>query len=65
MVTVKFEAEKANNEFVVLPTIVVTTGNEKNCTGLSFGWLKSILIINISWSRKAIRLKAQLTKSSC
>lgn len=65
MVTVKFEAEKLDSEFVILPAILVNTNNKKNCFGISLGWFKRVLTISINWSRKAMKAQAQYQKYSC
>lgn len=59
MVTMKFEAEKLKDEFVVLPTIMVEVSDKKNCVDICLAWFKGLLTIGISWSRKVVKVQAQ------
>ena len=54
MVTVKFTAEKASKQLVVIPTVVVDYSDKakKATVELFFGWLNGMLGIAISWTRK-------------
>lgn len=53
MVTLKFTAEKASKELVIIPTVVVDYSDKaKNATiGLFFCWLNRMLGVSISWTR--------------
>lgn len=60
MVTIKFEAQKLNNEFVIFPTItIITSNNKKNSINIYAGWLKGVFAIDINWSCKAIKAQVQ------
>jgi hypothetical protein len=54
MVTLKFTAEKASKQLVIIPTVVVDYSDKaKRATiELFFGWLNGMLGVSISWTRK-------------
>ena len=58
MTTVKFEAERLNNEILVFPAVLITVESNKSRFGICFGWLKRMLTISVDWSRKAIKVQA-------
>ena len=51
MVTLKFTAEKASKELVIIPTVVVDYSDKakKATIGLFFCWLNRMLGVSISW----------------
>lgn len=55
MVTIKFEAEKASKQLVIIPTVVVDYSDKakKATIELFFGWLNGVLGVSVSWTRKA------------
>lgn len=54
MVTLKFTAEKASKQLIIIPTVVVDYSDKakKATIGLLFGWLNGTLGVSISWTRK-------------
>lgn len=54
MVTLKFTAEKASKQLVIIPTVVVDYSDKakKATIELFFGWLNGMLGVSISWTRK-------------
>lgn len=54
MVTLKFTAEKASKQLVIIPTVVVDYSDKakKATIELFFGWLNGMLGISINWTRK-------------
>lgn len=54
MVTLKFTAEKASKQLVIIPTVVVDYSDKakKATVELFFGWLNGMLGVSISWTRK-------------
>lgn len=55
MVTIKFEAEKASKQLVIIPTVVVDYSDKakKATIELFFGWLNGVFGVSVSWTRKA------------
>lgn len=54
MVTLKFIAEKASKQLVIIPTVVVDYSDraKKATIKLFFGWLNGMLSVSISWTRE-------------
>lgn len=57
MITLKFTAEKASKQLVLIPTVVVDY-SDKATIDLFFGWLNGALGIFISWTRKVKNIAA-------
>lgn len=54
MVTLKFTAEKASKQLVIIPTVAVDYSDKvkKATIELFFGWLNGVLGVSISWTRR-------------
>ena len=54
MITLKFTAEKASKQLVIIPIVAVDYSDKakKATIDLFFGWLNGMLDISISWTRK-------------
>lgn len=54
MVTLKFTTEKASEQLIIIPTVIVDYSDKakKATIELFFGWLNGMLGISISWTRK-------------
>ena len=54
MVTLKFTAEKASKQLVIIPTVAVDYSDKakKATIELFFSWLNVMLDVSISWTRK-------------
>lgn len=54
MVTLKFTAEKASKQLIIVPIVAVDYSDKvkKATIELFFGWLNGMLSVSISWTRK-------------
>lgn len=54
MVTLKFTAEKASKQLIIIPAVVVDYSDKakKATIELFFGWLNGMLGVSINWTRK-------------
>lgn len=54
MVTIKFDTEKMDKQFLVFPTVLIDSSEkaEKARMVLNFAWLRGLFIIGIKWTRK-------------
>ena len=54
MVTLKFTAEKASKQLVIIPTVAIDYSDKakKATIELFFSWLNGMLSVSINWTRK-------------